>query len=186
MRSVSRKTAYRIIYWNAVAAAFLVSLSVAAFTRRQHQFDTLIQAAGQRHGVHPRLISAVIWRESRFDPNALGAAKEIGLMQVTGGAAQDWAKAQRRQPFSVEELWDPATNIDAGTWYLARAILYWQEAGCRDPLPFALAEYNAGRARAREWAKESRNDADDFLAVIEFRSTRRYVRDILKRYRGRA
>ncbi len=35
-------------------------------------------------------------------------------------------------------------------WYLRRAMSHWQQM--RDPIPFALAEYNAGPSRAQRWA----------------------------------
>ncbi len=186
MRPIPRKTAYRILYGNLIAAALLVSLAAAGAIRRHHRFDALLLAAGQKHQVDPRLLSAVVWKESTYNPQALGAAGEVGLMQIMEGALTDWKRTHSRQDVSREDLWDPAFNVEVGTWYLARAIRHWQEAGSRDPLPFALAEYNAGRSRARAWAQAGGLEADDFIAAIEFSSTRRYVRDILKRYRGRA
>ena len=96
------------------------------------------------------LVKAVVWRESRFDPQKLGGAGERGLMQVSEIAARDWAQEHRIENFRVEELFDPKTNLEAGTWYLRRAMLHWQEV--RDPTPFALAVYNAGASRAQRWA----------------------------------
>ena len=66
----------------------------------------------------PRLISAVIWRESRFDASCIGTAGEIGLMQVTEEAAREWAKARGQPAPTKVALFDVRTNIDAGTWYL--------------------------------------------------------------------
>ena len=185
-RIIPHEMAVRIVYGNVIVAALFVSLGVAGLVRRHHRFDALLLAAGQQHQVDPRLISAVIWKESLYNPRASGAAQEVGLMQVMDGALTDWQRAHRRDDVSQEDLWDPSFNIEVGTWYLARAIRHWREAGCRDPLPFALAEYNAGRSRVRAWVKTGGKEADDFIAAIEFSSTRRYVRDILKRYRGRA
>src|SRR6202012_3716305 len=53
--------------------------------RVQTQFDALIQPAAERHGLDPRLVRAIIWRESRFQPTVRGLNKEKGLMQVTPG-----------------------------------------------------------------------------------------------------
>ena len=117
---------------------------------RFQQYDRLIHAIATANKLDPMLVKAVVWRESRFDPQKLGGAGERGLMQVSEIAARDWAQEHRIENFRVEELFDPKTNLEAGTWYLHRAMLHWQ--GVRDPTPFALAEYNAGASRAQRWA----------------------------------
>ena len=150
---------------------------------RIHRFDKEIAASAQRHGLPPKLISSLIWRESRFDPGCLGPKKEIGLMQVTEGAAHEWAAANYRADLPRSYLWLPATNIEVGTWYLARAVHRWQHTR-GDPLPFALAEYNAGRSNAMRWASDCGADSSRYLGCITYPTTRRYVTDILTRYRG--
>ncbi len=117
---------------------------------RFQQYDPLIHAVSTANKLDPMLVKAVVWRESRFDPKKLGGAGERGLMQVSEIAAQDWAQENKIENFRVEELFDPKTNLEAGAWYLRRAMLHWQEAS--DPTPFALAEYNAGASRAQRWA----------------------------------
>ena len=183
MRNVPRKTALKIIYWNIVVAVMIVCIASVAFIRRIHRYDELIIHASEKHGVDPRLISALIWRESRFNPDRVGTHREVGLMQVTEMAAQDWARYHKNPLFTRQDLFNPATNIEAGTWYLARAINRWSDHS--DPLPFALAEYNAGRSNAQRWAAASGNDPEKFWENIGYPTTKRYVKDILKRYRGR-
>ena len=166
-----------------MVAVFLAAIGAAVVLRRVHRFDTLIAEAGQKNGVDARLISAVIWRESRFRPSIQGPKEEIGLMQITEDAAAEWALAAHRPMPSRAELFDPETNIDAGSWILARAIKRWAPRK-NDPLPFALAEYNAGRTNAERWALTS-GDARDFWENIPFPTTKRYIKDILGRYRHR-
>ena len=117
---------------------------------RFQQYDPLIRAVSSANELDPMLVKAVVWRESRFDPQKLGGAGERGLMQVSEIAAREWAQENRIENFRVEELFDPKTNLEAGAWYLHRAMLHWQKA--HDPTPFALAEYNAGASRAQRWA----------------------------------
>ena len=66
---------------------------------------------------------------------------------------------------------------------LARAIQHWK--GQTDPVPFALAEYNAGASRAQRWA--GGNDAnvippDEFRSNIDFPGTRNYVETVVSRF----
>jgi soluble lytic murein transglycosylase len=183
MRSVPLRTGLKIIYWNAVVAVMIVCLAGVSFVRRVHRFDELIVKTGRHYGVDPRLIASLIWTESRFKSNRVGKAGEIGLMQVMPTTAAEGAAAQKTPPLTRQELFDPETNIRAGTWYLARAIHRWSDRP--DPLPFALAEYNAGRSNAQRWAAESGPSGRKFWESISYPTTKRYVKDILKRYRGR-
>lgn len=150
---------------------------------RFQQQDALIRAVAAQHRVDPMLVKAVVWRESRFDPQKYGSAGERGLMQVTERAAGEWAQDDRVENFRVEELFDPKVNLQAGTWYLARAIQHWKNQS--DPVPFALAEYNAGASRAQRWA--GGDDAGavapaTFRSNIDFPGTRKYVETVLARY----
>ncbi len=150
---------------------------------RFHQYDSLILASAATHHIDPMLIKAVVWRESRFDPKKMGSAGERGLMQVGENAAKEWARDSHIENFQVEELFDPQKNLEAGSWYLGRAMQHWQVEP--DPIPFALAEYNAGASRAQRWAGGEAvvMTADAFRENIDFPGTRRYVDKILERYR---
>ena len=161
-------------------------------------YDALIAEVATRRGVDPALVKAVVWRESRFRAGMTGAAGERGLMQVSEGAAGEWARAEKVATFVPTDLFDPKTNLEAGTWYLARALRRWSTKD--DPIPFALAEYNAGRTNVNRWTQKARgrpqrgNAAEaevsgpELEAAIGFPSTRQYVASIRRRmefYRAR-
>src|SRR5205085_7704814 len=104
---------------------------------RFQKHDALIRAVAAEHQVDSMLVKAVVWRESRFDAQKFGTAGARGLMQVSEKAAKEWAKENRIDNFRAEELFDPKINLEAGTWYLRRAVEHWQNQ--TDPIPFALA-----------------------------------------------
>jgi soluble lytic murein transglycosylase len=150
---------------------------------RFQQYDGLIQSVAAAHHLDPMLIKAIVWRESRFDPEKHGSAGERGLMQVSEKAANEWARENKIDNFRVEGLFDPQKNLEAGTWYLQRAWQHWEQEP--DPMPFALAEYNAGASRAQRWAggeQAPAMDAKAFLSNIDFPNTRKYVDSIIARY----
>jgi soluble lytic murein transglycosylase len=152
---------------------------------RFKQYDRLISAVATEHHLDPMLVKAVVWRESRFDPQKYGSAGERGLMQVTENAANEWARETKAENFRVEELFDPKKNVEAGSWYLHRAAQHWEQQP--DPMPFALAEYNAGASRVQRWAggnggSSPNISAREFLASIDFPGTRNYVDSVLARY----
>src|SRR5437764_3445338 len=116
---------------------------------RFQQYDKLISSVAAEHQLDPMLVKAVVWRESRFDREKVGSAGERGLMQVSPKAANEHARENKIADFKLDQLFEPKTNLEAGSWYLRRAIEHWQNES--DPLPFALAEYNAGASRAQRW-----------------------------------
>jgi len=150
---------------------------------RFKQYDGLIRSIAQEHHLDPMLVKAVVWRESRFDPKKNGSAGERGLMQVSEKAAREWAHENKIDDFHVEKLFDPKTNLEAGTWYLRRAFEHWETQS--DPLPFALAEYNAGASRAQRWRGGDGGVAiptRTFRKRIDFPGTRKYVDSIIACY----
>ncbi len=159
-----------------------------AYHARLHRYDDQIQAVAKRRGVDPMVVKAIVWTESRFDPGKTGADGERGLMQITDAAAKEWVKSERIASFVPEDLFDPTVNLDAGSWLLARALRRYE--GKDDPLPFALAEYNAGRSRVAKWTGE-RDSSDpnnhassqELVAAINIPSTKKYIETVQERVR---
>jgi soluble lytic murein transglycosylase len=166
-----------------VSAGLFLATVVLQYLRVRHwmsenRYDPIILRAAAEYGVDPNLVKAVILRESKFDSKTVGTVGERGLMQVTEPAAEEWVKACRIEKFKPDHLFDPETNIRAGTWYLMKSIKNWKHA--EDPIPMALAEYNAGRKNVLRWVDEkSIADPDHFIDRIGFSSTQQYVRTVL-------
>ena len=158
----------------------LITFSWLGELHRSQELEPLIIEAANRHELPVPLLRAVVWRESDFDTRAVGTSGERGLMQVTPGAAHDWAQATRNRSFQGTDLFDARTNLAAGSWYLSRAMKRWTHAD--RPEVFALAEYNAGIPHARRWAKQNETlRATEFVQSIDFPTTRAYIRAILRR-----
>ena len=147
---------------------------------RFEAYDDAIASSARRNAVDPLLVKAVIWQESRFYPDKVGGHGERGLMQVTEPAAQDWVTAEGIETFVPEDLFDPKTNIEVGTWYLGRALRHWSSQA--DPLPFALGEYNAGRSRVQRWSRGEQISAEELKRAMDIASTRAYVAAVRARY----
>ena len=165
-----------------IALFLLGPAAYLSFVARQGRgFSPQIDAAAKRYKVDPLLIRAVIWEETRFHPNRRGKAGEIGLMQIREPAALEWAGAEHIQNFSHEQCFDPGTNILAGTFYLSHLLKRYAQTD--DPIPYALADYNAGRGNLLKWngGVASTNSAV-FIGQIGFPGTRAYVSAIRRRY----
>jgi peptidoglycan lytic transglycosylase len=150
------------------------------------QYDSLITQIANEHLLDPRLVKAVVWRESQFQTDMVGRNNERGLMQVSEIAAREWAKSNVVPNFEPNQLFNPEVNLEIGCWYLSKALQRWNSQ--TEPVPFALAEYNAGKSRVDRWIRVAlqRNkqplSAEAFEDSIDFPSTAHYVRTILARY----
>ncbi|MFZ0506478.1 MAG: lytic transglycosylase domain-containing protein [Chthoniobacterales bacterium] len=150
------------------------------------QYDSLITQIANEHLLDPRLVKAVVWRESQFQTDMVGRNNERGLMQVSEIAAREWAKSNTVPNFEPNQLFNPEVNLEIGCWYLSKALQRWNSQ--TEPVPFALAEYNAGKSRVDRWIRVAlqRNkqplSAEAFEDSIDFPSTAHYVRTILARY----
>jgi soluble lytic murein transglycosylase len=157
-----------------------------------HRFDALIARQAAVYRLDPDLVWSIIYEETYFRPWMKGDAGEVGLMQVTPLVAREWAaetgmrelaEQMRRDP--ERALADPERNIQVGCWYLEKIWKDYQDTPGAEPR--VIAAYNAGPSRAAEWNRAAAGrrplSADEFVARIDFPSTRAYVTNILERYR---
>ena len=170
-----------------VGAVGAVAVLYLRWRWREQRYNPLIEEIAAAHDVDKFLVKAVMRQESGFDATAYSSKGAIGLMQVMPGTGEQWARATGRAGFSRAALWDPRTNIEAGTWVLAQALERWQMHD--DPVPFALAEYNAGAGRVPKWLPHGEaTPAAEFLTAITFPGVRRYIERITgyaEEYRAR-
>jgi soluble lytic murein transglycosylase len=172
---------WRWVKWVALLVLAVGVLRWWRLAHRESSQDPAILAAAHRYDVDAALIKAVVWRESRFDPLARGSKGEIGLMQLMRDTGKEWAAAEKILLFQPEQLFDPGRNTAAGAWYLKKALQRYRETD--NPIPYALAEYNAGRGNVLRWAKgPAATNSQQFLGQITFPGTREYVRSVLRRH----
>ena len=141
---------------------------------REQRYNKYIEQIAPRHGVDPFLVKAVMRQESGFDPFARSQTGAIGLMQVMPSTG-------RLIGVPESQLWNERTNIEAGTRLLAHALAYWRQQPVDDPVPFVLAEYNAGRGTVLRWVPTGQPmTAARFLAALTNRGVRHYIERVLE------
>jgi soluble lytic murein transglycosylase len=171
--------------WLMVVFGLLVVSGAALYLLRDEwlgrRFAPQIRAAARRYDVDPLLVRAIAWRESRFHPAARGSKGEVGLMQIQETAAQEWADAERIQAFAHGHCFDPGTNILAATFYLSKLLKRYAQTD--NPVPYALADYNAGRGNVLKWnSGVASTNSRVFIEQIGFPGTRHYVKSVMRRY----
>jgi soluble lytic murein transglycosylase-like protein len=95
--------------------------------------DRLITESAQRESVDPKLVRAVIRKESAGRPCAVSTKGAEGLMQLMPATQID---------LGVENSFDPEQNIAGGTRYLKQMLERF-----KGNVALALAGYNAGPQR---------------------------------------
>jgi len=136
-------------------------------------YQTIIEAHAINYGLDPSLVAAVVYTESKFDPNAKSSAGAIGLMQLLPQTAQGIADRTGGGNFTPDDLYNPEINIRYGCWYLTK--LRDKYAEHPQALELALAAYNAGQGNVDHWVATTPAGKP---VRIRFRETRDYVRRV--------
>jgi soluble lytic murein transglycosylase len=132
-----------------------------------------INEVSSRTALDPYLVAAVIREESSYYPRALSRAGARGLMQLMPETAQPMAGVRGLVMANGDLLDDPRINLELGATFLAGLMREWG-----DPR-LALAAYNAGPKRVRQWWQARRtSDLEAFVEQIPFDETRNYVKRV--------
>ena len=123
--------------------------------QEKQDFGHIIREAGQRHGVDPALIRAVIQIESDGNPMAVSRAGAQGLMQMMPATA---AELGVRNPF------DPGQNIMGGTLYLRRLLDRYH-----GDVKLTLAAYNWGMGNLERRPEAMPQETKNYIAKVQNR-----------------
>ena len=169
--------------------AFLVFAAVSLYYFNQywiHRYDELIARQAGVYNLDEKLVWSIIYEETYFRAWQIGAADEVGLMQITPTVAREWAKETGFKDFEIRVnedvitfLRDPERNIQVGCWYLERLRSNYRNFPSEKAM--TLAAYNAGESRVARWSgKTGAGDPEVFTERIPFVETRDYVRTVLR------
>ena len=149
-----------------LAAAWTVREEPGFYLRARYplEYGHIIRTHAGNHDLDPALLAAVVYVESRFDPNATSAAGAVGLMQLLPDTAKGIAARTGGDRFVVADLRDPEINVRYGSWYLDHLRAKYGDVA------LALAAYHAGQGSVDHWRAEGLG--------IPLPETRRYVADV--------
>jgi membrane-bound lytic murein transglycosylase F len=99
-------------------------------------YDGFFKSAAKKHNFDWRLLAAVAYKESKFNPRSHGYGGAYGMMQFMPGTGPS---------FGVFEDSPPQIQINGGMSYLSRIYKMWKNIpNVTQRQKFMLASYNAG------------------------------------------
>jgi len=108
---------------------------------RLPRYKDIIKEAAQLHGFDWRLIAAVTYQESHFDPRAVSYTGVRGMMQLTLKTAYD---------MGITDRLDPTQSLMGGVKYLRKLYDRYEDVEKPDRVLIALASYNVGHGHIRD------------------------------------
>ena len=132
-------------------------------------YEEEILASAEEFDLDPYLVCGVIFTESAFRPEAKSGVGALGLMQLMPATGLEEAELLEIEGVTEQRLTDPALNVRLGCNYLRKLLDEFNNESV------ALAAYNAGPGRVRQWLKEYGTKEDGSILYIPYPETSKYV-----------
>ncbi len=146
--------------------------------RRQSGYEDFIRAHADEFQVEFSFLSAIIARESHYDPQAQSGVGARGLMQIMEDTGTWIAGRLGLRDYRYDSLFDPELNIRFGAWYINYLSAHFDG----DPVMTASA-YHAGLNNVKLWALNRAEDQKRIsLEQIPMDNTRDYVQKVMNAY----
>jgi hypothetical protein len=126
-----------------------------------------LQDAAKTHRIDVELLQALIAAESGFNSTAISPKGALGLMQLMPATAQRYGVHGDKKISQQQKLFDPQTNIYAGSRYLRDLLNMFH-----GKLDLALAAYNAGEGAVQRAGNK----------IPNYPETQNYVRTVTQIY----
>lgn len=137
--------------------------------------EGIVKKNARLRNIPDSLVLAIARQESAWEFDARSRVGARGLMQLMPATARETAKKAGVR-YSKRKLYEPSYNIALGSRYISGLLKRYN-----NNRPLAIAAYNAGPHRVKEWLKRSQSQlpTDVWIEVIPFNETRKYVQNVL-------
>ena len=141
-----------------------------------------IKEFSNQHQIDPYLVLSLIKAESTFESDLVSTAGAVGLMQLMPSTASWMIETGMSSAFAFSSwspsfLTHPKINIELGITYFAYLVEQFEQKICP-----AIAAYNAGPGRLKNWLKPNSVDPDVFIEDIPYLETRNYLKKVMTNY----
>ncbi|MEZ4353936.1 MAG: transglycosylase SLT domain-containing protein [Myxococcota bacterium] len=139
-------------------------------------FAGMVDEATRPEGsIAPELVYSIMREESGYRPKVISPVGARGLMQIMRETGEQLAKRIGREGFDPDQLFDPATNIELGSFYLGELSRQFPTK-----LSAAIASYNAGPHVVSRWVEGDGRPDDEWVESIPYSQTRSYVKRVTR------
>ncbi|NQY81037.1 MAG: transglycosylase SLT domain-containing protein [Candidatus Caenarcaniphilales bacterium] len=134
---------------------------------------------GATSKLDPFIVHALMKQESTYQADIVSKVGAIGLMQLMPYTAKDIARVVNISNLRLEDIFEPEINIKLGVRYMEEVFRSFE-----GNMIFAIASYNAGPQRIKQWSKKYnfKKDPDLFVESIPYKETKNYVKKVLQNY----
>lgn len=155
-------TIAKVEYWDDVELRFPLS------------YSDEIHAQAELHDINPVILFGLIRRESAFNDDAHSPAGARGLMQLMPRTGRQIARDLKERWRGTRSLYDAKKNLRYGSYYYQKLLNKYN-----GHYALALAAYNAGPYRVKQWLPDESLPADIWIETIPYSETRDYVTTVL-------
>lgn len=124
------------------------------------KYDGIFQRAASKYGLDVKLLKALAWAESSFNPRAVSSQHCLGLMQLSPDKIKE---------YGIKDPFNPEENVDGGARYLKQLLDDFKNT------ELAVAAYNAGP-----------NAVIEFGGIPPYPETQAHVKKVMMAYAGSA
>lgn len=152
-----------------LAGYFLFARPALLRTKYMLAYEEEILSSAEEFDLDPYLVCGVIFTESAFRPQAKSSVGALGLMQLMPATGLEEAELLGMEGVTEDTLTEPDVNIRLGCNYLRKLLDEFSTESV------AIAAYNAGPGRVRQWLKEYGTKEDGSILYIPYPETSKYV-----------
>jgi len=136
-------------------------------------WNDIIATTANKYKVDEKLIKSIVYVESSGNPYAKSQSNAIGLMQIkpsSAGAEVYRLNGKKGKP-SIQELYDPKTNIDIGTSYISFLQKKFISIKNKDVMRYAtIVAYVNGTSALLKTFSKSRKEAINIINTMTKKS----------------
>lgn len=147
LQKIKQKSSYRVLYnkYFKNRKSYQRRIKSDFYSKNSgkiSEYDAIIKKHASKLGWDWRLLSSLIYQESRFEPEVTSWAGAGGLMQIMPSTAQD---------LGLDDIANPDKNVGAGSSYLKKLWNNWSKIpDSIQRTKFVMASYNCGLGHVRD------------------------------------
>ncbi len=140
-------------------------------------YERLVEKYRKQSNIPDYYLYTIMRKESGFDPHTHSYADAQGLLQMIPPTTERVVKHLGIE-YTEDLLFDPERNIQTGAWYIGRLFSKFGKQ-----IPVGAGSYNSGPRAVMRWLKKyGDKPMDEFVELLSYRQTRKYMKRTTETY----